>query len=67
MDGMPSVVAAEDAGPAEGLQAVAVLRRIADRLEASHVMAARAEGWTWQEIGDALGVSRQAVHKRYGR
>ena len=27
---------------------------------------ARAAGYTWQEIGDALGVSRQAAHERFG-
>jgi transcriptional regulator of acetoin/glycerol metabolism len=53
--------------PAQGLQAVMVLRRMSDRLEATHVKAARAHGWTWQQIGDALGVSRQAVHKKYRR
>jgi transcriptional regulator of acetoin/glycerol metabolism len=53
--------------PAQGLQAVVVLRRMTDSLEATHVKAARAHGWTWQQIGDALGVSRQAVHKKYRR
>jgi hypothetical protein len=53
--------------PAQGLHAVVVLRRIADRLELIHVETARREGWTWQQIGDTLGVSRQAVHKKYGR
>ncbi|NEE07240.1 HTH domain-containing protein, partial [Streptomyces sp. SID7499] len=24
-------------------------------------------GWSWQEIAAELGVSRQAVHKKYGR
>ncbi|HLU31115.1 MAG TPA: helix-turn-helix transcriptional regulator [Acidimicrobiia bacterium] len=51
--------------PAEGLRAVVVLRRLAERLEAQHVVAARRSGWTWEDIGDALGVSRQAVHKKY--
>lgn len=67
MNDLPGVAVAEGAAPADGLQAVVVLRRITDRLEEAHVAAARAEGWTWQEIGDALGVSRQAVHKKYGR
>lgn len=58
---------ADSDDPAQGLQAVVVLRRMTDRLEATHVEAARAHGWTWQQIGDALGVSRQAVHKKYGR
>jgi biotin operon repressor len=46
---------------------VVVLHRLADTLERAQVKRARARGWTWQQIGDALGVSRQAVHKRYGR
>ncbi len=64
----PSKLADADSDdPAKGLQAVVVLRRTTDRLESTHVMAARAQGWTWQQIGDALGVSRQAVHKKYGK
>ena len=26
---------------------------------------ARRQGWSWQEIADALGVSKQAVHKKH--
>jgi DNA-directed RNA polymerase specialized sigma24 family protein len=64
---LSEVTTAGDADPENGLRAVVVLRRLADRLERTHVKRARAQGWTWQQIGDALGVSRQAVHKRYGR
>ena len=64
---MSAVITAGAADPEHGLQAVVVLRRLADRLEQTHVERARAQGWTWQQIGDALGVSRQAVHKKYGR
>jgi hypothetical protein len=67
MDEMTGVITADDADPVNGLQAVVVLRRLADRLERTHVMRARSQGWTWQQIGDALGVSRQAVHKKHGR
>ncbi|MGO8891369.1 MAG: sigma factor-like helix-turn-helix DNA-binding protein, partial [Streptosporangiaceae bacterium] len=28
---------------------------------------ARAHGWSWQEIAEILGVSRQAVHKKHAR
>jgi len=24
-------------------------------------------GWSWEQIGDALGVSRQSIHAKYGR
>lgn len=53
--------------PREGLRAVRAVRELADRLESLQVQRARRLGWAWQEIADALGVSRQAVHKKYGR
>ena len=67
MNGGTRAAAAERGDPAQCLQGVVLLRRMADRMERAHVDAARSEGWTWQQIGDALGVSRQAVHKKYGR
>lgn len=51
--------------PAEALAAVVSLRRMADRLEHPAVARALADGWTWQQIADALGVTRQAAHKRH--
>jgi len=56
---------AESPDPADGLRAASLLRRLAEQIEARHVTAARLAGWSWQEIGDALGVSRQAVHKKH--
>ena len=53
--------------PGLGLRAVLALRGLAERVEAGHVAAARAQGWSWQQIGDALGVTRQAVHLKYGK
>jgi DNA-directed RNA polymerase specialized sigma24 family protein len=53
--------------PAEGLRAMRALQRLQERLEAIHVTNARAKGWSWQDIAAALGVSRQAVHKKYNR
>jgi hypothetical protein len=53
--------------PATGLRAVAALHRLAERVEATHVAAARRAGWTWEQIGDALGVTRQSVHAKHGR
>lgn len=58
--------AATDADPRVGLRAVAALRRLVERLEALQVRNARTAGWSWEEIGHALGVSKQAVHKKYG-
>jgi DNA-directed RNA polymerase specialized sigma24 family protein len=59
---------ADDAGsrdPTTGLRAVRALRQLVERLEALQVENARAAGWSWQEIALLLGVSRQAVHKKY--
>jgi DNA-binding NarL/FixJ family response regulator len=53
--------------PADGLAAVVALRRLADRLEDAEVERALADGWTWEQVAEALGVSRQAVHKKHAR
>jgi hypothetical protein len=52
---------------AEGLAAVVMLRRLADRLEADEVERAMRAGWSWQQVAEALGVTRQAVHKKHAR
>lgn len=53
--------------PALGLRAVGALHRLAEQLEGKHVKLARERGWSWEQIGDALGVSRQSVHAKYGK
>jgi Homeodomain-like domain len=53
--------------PAAGFRAVLALRRLAERVEARQVALARERGWSWQQIGDALGVTRQSVHTKYGK
>ena len=53
--------------PGDGLAAVVALRRLADLLEAAQVERALREGWSWSEIAEALGVTRQAVHKKYAK
>jgi DNA-directed RNA polymerase specialized sigma24 family protein len=57
--------AASSTDPAVGLRAVLALSRLLESLEALQVDNARRKGWSWQEIADALGVSRQAVHKKH--
>ncbi|XNQ43153.1 ECF-type sigma factor [Georgenia phoenicis] len=56
----------DDGDVVTALHALAELRRQADRREALLVRRARASGLTWAEIAVLLGVSKQAVHKRYG-
>jgi len=53
--------------PRQGLRAVAALRRLLEQLEAAHVERALAAGWSWSQIADGLGVSRQAVHQKHAR
>jgi hypothetical protein len=53
--------------PVVGLRAVASLRVLLESLEELQVRHAREQGWSWQQIADQLGVSRQAVHKKHGR
>ena len=53
--------------PAEGLAAVAALRRLLEDLEVLHVDAARSAGLSWREIAEALGVTKQTVHRKHGR
>jgi hypothetical protein len=53
--------------PIEALNAIAELRKELDRVESVTVRAARNRGASWQLIALALRVSKQAVHKKYGR
>ena len=62
-----AVQAADISDPRAGLHAVAALRALADTLEFRQVEAALRAGMSWLEVAEALGVSRQAVHKKYGR
>ena len=59
--------AAGSTDPVVGLRAVAALRRLLESLEALQVQNARDQEWSWQEIATALGVSKQAVHKKHAR
>ncbi len=47
------------------LAAVVSLRQTADQLEFTAVQRAIDSGWSWAQIAEALGVTRQAVHKKY--
>jgi hypothetical protein len=51
--------------PADGLASVVALRRLADLVEAAEVERAMRSGWSWSRVAEALGVTRQAVHKKH--
>jgi hypothetical protein len=65
LDQLSAAMTSED--PSVGLRAVLALRRLAERVEANQVALARTQGWSWQQIGDALGITRQSVHQKYGK
>ncbi|AKH85919.1 hypothetical protein AA958_31070 [Streptomyces sp. CNQ-509] len=56
-----------DDDSADALAAVAALRRLADRLEDAAVERAMRTGWSWPQVAEALGVTRQAVHKKHAK
>jgi len=53
--------------PADGLAAVVALRCLAEQLEAAEVERAMRAGWNWPDVAEALGVTRQAVHKKHAK
>jgi DNA-binding NarL/FixJ family response regulator len=55
---------AQSEDPEQALAEVVALRLMADRLERKAVADALAQGWSWTRIAQALGVSKQAAHKR---
>jgi hypothetical protein len=65
MDEIATAVGSGD--PGAGLRATVALHRLAERIEADQVRSARRAGWSWQQIGDALGITRQSVHAKYGK
>ena len=62
-----ATVASDTSDPRAGLRAIASLRALTERLELAQVEAGLVLGMSWQNIADALGVSRQAVHKKYAK
>jgi hypothetical protein len=71
MPGVEIPASQDPAGPpaalADRLAAVAALRRLADQLEDAAVEEAMRAGWSWLEVAEALGVTRQAVHKKHAK
>src|SRR5688572_18535060 len=71
LDGVvdPSEVVAQTASadPEVGLRGVASLRALLEAVEELQVRHARELGWSWQQIAELLGVSKQAVHQKYAK
>ena len=58
-------VASDTTDPREGLRAVKSLRLLVESLEFRQVEAALRAGLSWGQVAELLGVTRQAVHKKY--
>ena len=65
----PSEVVAQTSSedPEVGLRGVASLRALVEAVEELQIRRARELGWSWQQIAGLLGVSKQAVHQKYGK
>lgn len=53
--------------PLPELRRLAEVRREVARAEEVQVRRARIAGYSWQAIAGALGVTKQAAHKKFGR
>lgn len=65
---IPAGIRQDEGGePLSELHRLAALRQDIARAEETQVRRARHLGYSWQAIASALGVTKQAAHRRFGR
>ena len=64
---MSAVEISPESEVADRLASVGALRRLADRLEDAAVEEAMRGDWSWPQVAEALGVTRQAVYKKHAK
>jgi hypothetical protein len=62
-----ALVARAERGDLDALTALRETRREIQAREADAVAGLRAKGYTWAEIGAALGITKQAAEKTFGK
>jgi hypothetical protein len=67
VEGILAAPVLADDDPLSALRGSAEVQTHAGDLVAAAVERARTAGCTWQQIGDVLGISRQAAFQRFGR
>ncbi len=60
-----SINVPDPSDPEAAFASVVALRRLAERLELAAVNVAINDGWSWTDVAAALGVTRQAAHKKF--
>lgn len=63
----PTASDAHPDNPLARLRATVEAQRLLEREISVEVRRAHLAGYSWREIASALGVSRQAAHKKYGK
>ena len=67
LSGLPNSLPSPTDDPEAALTASVALRNLAENLEAAAVLAGIQQGWTWAQVAQALGVTRQAAHKKHAK
>jgi hypothetical protein len=66
-DAWEQLIRSTDPDPMEVLRLAGTYQRYLFEVQDKAVRAARAQGRTWEEIGEAVGTTRQAAWQRFGK